>query len=167
MMHWYALHVKPHKERSVHQLLLAREIDVFFPTIRVKPKNPRAAKIRPYFPGYMFVRADLETRGQTAFSWLPGSHKLVSFGGEPSIVPDNLIHDLHKHMAQIASEEISMLNSLKPGDRVRITEGPLAGYDAIFDRHLPGNERVQVLLAFLSQHPQPTQLNADMIIKVK
>lgn len=45
--HWYVLSIKPHKERSVSQLLQTREIEVYFPTIRVEPKNPRAAKIRP------------------------------------------------------------------------------------------------------------------------
>lgn len=40
--HWYALHVKPHKERAVYEQLLARDITAYYPHVRVKPKNPRS-----------------------------------------------------------------------------------------------------------------------------
>lgn len=33
-----------------------------------------------------------------------------------------------------------------PGDRVPIISGPFAGYDAIFERHMEGNERVALVL---------------------
>ena len=61
---WYALHVKPHKEQSVDDLLRSREMEVFYPPLKVKPVNPRARKIRPFFPGYMFVYLDLEEAGK-------------------------------------------------------------------------------------------------------
>lgn len=166
-MHWYALSVKPHKERSVHQLLQAREVNVFFPTIRVKPKNPRAAKIRPYFPGYMFVQADLNVLGVNAFSWTPGTRGLVSYGGEPAIVPSQLIQELRQRLAEIEAKGGLVLYSLKKGDRVRIVRGPFEGYEAIFDAQLPGKERVQVLLAFLNSHPRPLKLDKDDIEKLK
>ncbi|MEZ4515907.1 MAG: transcription termination/antitermination NusG family protein [Chloroflexota bacterium] len=106
--YWYSLHTKPHRERSVYKLLLSHELiptlsalsdkeqpfEVFFPSMRVKPVNPRSAKIRPFFPGYLFVYVDLEAVGNNAFSWIPGTHGLVSFGGEPAIVPENLVDAL-------------------------------------------------------------------------
>ena len=57
---WYVIHSKPRKENQVYSQLQARAIETFYPTIRVKPVNPRSAKIRPYFPGYLFVRVDLD-----------------------------------------------------------------------------------------------------------
>ncbi len=178
--HWYTLHVKPHKERFVHERLLApegipylgelvaeRPIEVFLPAVRVKPKNPRAAKIRPYFPGYLFVHADLSVLGDNAFSWIPGAHGLVRFGDVPAVVPDSLIRELKQRMIQIEEAGGLVAASLKPGDAVRIVSGPFAGYEAIFDAQLPGQERVQVLLAFLSKHPQPVQLDVEDVKKVK
>lgn len=178
--HWYTLHVKPHKERFVHERLLAPEgmphlgesaagqsFEVFFPSVRVKPKNPRAAKIRPYFPGYLFVYADLETLGENAFSWIPGAHGLVSFGDEPAVVPETLIRQLKERMIQIEEAGGLVIASLKPGDRVRVVSGPFAGYEAIFDAQLPGRERVQVLLAFLSKHPQRVEMDLEDVEKVK
>ena len=165
--HWYALHVKRHKERSVHRLLLAREIEVFFPSLRVKPKNPRSAKERPYFPGYMFVNANLEIIGINAFSWLPGTRGLVAFGGEPAVVPVNLIQELKQRLAQLQIEGELPGPAFKKGERVRIVSGPFDGYEAIFDTHLSGKERVQVLLSFLSTQPKPVKLDAADIEKIK
>ncbi len=165
--HWYVLRTKPKKERFVHQQLVARDVPLYFPSVRVKPVNPRASKIRPYFPGYLFVRADLAQEGRNAFNWLPGTIGLVQFGGEPAAVPDNLVHELKERIAQLAQAEQKRRDGLQQGDRVRIVSGPFAGYEAIFDMRLPGKERVQVLLAFLSKHPQPVKLLADDVVKSK
>jgi transcriptional antiterminator RfaH len=164
---WYALRTKPHKERPVHQLLQAQQVEVFFPSVRVHPVNPRSARLRPYFPGYLFVRADLEALGANAFSWMPGGQGLVSFGGDPAIVPDNLIHELKQRVARIQAAGGLIFDNLSQGDRVRIVGGPFAGYEAIFDMRLPDRERVQVLLAFLSNYPQKIQLDAAHIEKVR
>ncbi len=162
-LHWYALRTKPHKERAVHELLLAREIEVYFPRLRVTPKNPRAARVRSYFPGYMFVRVDLEEIGLNGLSWLPGVHGLVSFGGVAASVPDALIRALMERLPQEEPAREKRLEGLRKGDRVRITDGPFAGYTAIFDAELAGRDRVQVLLAFLSRQPHKLQLDADAI----
>ena len=166
-VHWYALRVKPHKERFVHKWLDAHAVTLFYPHVQVQPKNPRAAKERPYFPGYLFVQADLDALGDNAFAWLPGAVGLVAFGGEPAVVPDHLIHELRERITQIRRSGGLKLAELKPGDRVRITDGSLAGYEAIFDMTLPDQERVQVLLAFLSRYPQPVQLKVSAVTKVK
>ena len=164
---WYALHVKPHKERPVSQLLQARQAEVFFPSLKVKPVNPRSAKERAYFPGYLFVRADLAAEGKDAYRWLPGAHGLVKVGGETAVVPDTFITKLQTHLQVLQKTGGLNLAEIKPGDRVRITDGPLTGYEAIFDTYLPGNQRVQLLLAFLSGQPQRVKLDASAIRKLK
>ncbi|PID85160.1 MAG: hypothetical protein CSB13_09435 [Chloroflexi bacterium] len=164
-MKWYALHVKPHKERTVTELLQSRDVEVFFPRLKVKPVNPRSAKERPFLPGYLFVHVDLETAGTDAFRWLPGAHRLVQVGGETAVVPDAFITELQGRLAEIQKAGGINLAEIKQGDKVCITEGPLAGYDAVFDAYLPGKQRVQVLLAFLSNQPQPVKLNSEMIKK--
>ncbi|MCA9935314.1 MAG: transcription termination/antitermination NusG family protein, partial [Anaerolineales bacterium] len=75
--YWYVLRTKPKKELFVYQQLLAREVALYFPSMRVKPVNPRAAKVRPFFPGYLFVQADLDVDGYNAFNWLPGTVGLI------------------------------------------------------------------------------------------
>ena len=164
---WYALRVKPHKERAVTEYLQLREVTFYAPLVRVKPVNPRAAKERPYFPGYIFVQADLAAEGQQAFSWIPGTHGLVTFGEEPAIVPTNLIHEIRQRLAQLNAQGGLEKVEFHKGEAVRVVSGPFTGYEAIFDMQLSGKERVQILLRFLSDHPQPVQLDITDIQKVK
>jgi transcriptional antiterminator RfaH len=164
---WYALHVKPHKERIVNRQLLADGVSVFFPKVTVKPKNPRSSKVRAFFPGYLFVKVDLTAMGQNAFQWTPGVHGLVKVGGMPAIVPPKLITELRLRMQTIERQGGLTYSELKSGDRVEVISGPFAGYDAIFDGRLNGSDRVQVLLSFLSNHPHPVKLHVGDIRKTK
>ncbi len=166
-LEWYALHVKPHKEGIVNKHLRSLHIETYFPKLDVKPQNPRAARQRPFFPGYLFVRANLTEMGSNALRWTPGVHGLVEFGGEPAVVPAHLVHELKQRLMRLQNSSVLLAPELKKGDRVRVINGPLVGYEAIFDLCLDGRQRVQVLLAFLSQHPHPVRLNASDIRKIK
>jgi transcriptional antiterminator RfaH len=166
-INWYALRSKPRKEEVLWKQLLAREIEVFFPRIRVHPVNPRSRKLRPYFPGYMFVQVDLEEVGLSRFNWMPHAIGLVSFDGEPATVPDNLIHAIRKRVDEISAAGGEFYDGLQPGDPVRISSGPFAGYEAIFDESLPGNERVRVLIQMLSDRHIPVELKAGQVRRKK
>jgi transcriptional antiterminator RfaH len=160
---WYALRSKPRKEEVLWQQLIAREVEVFFPRIRVNPVNPRSRKLRPYFPGYMFVRVDLEEVGLSKFNWMPHAIGLVSFDGEPATVPENLIHEVRKRIDEIAAAGGEFFDGLQSGDPVRISSGPFAGYEAIFDTRLPGTERVRVLIQMLSDRNIPVELKSGQV----
>ena len=164
---WYAYRSKPRKEDVVWRQLQAKGVKVFFPRLRVNLVNPRAKKIKPYFPGYMFVQVDLEEVGLSTFQWMPHSIGIVSFGGEPAYVPDNLIHAVRQKADAIAAMGGEVFEGLKSGDLVRIKNGPFAGYGAIFDTRKSGSERVRVLLKLLSDRHIPVELDAGQIEQVK
>lgn len=166
--HWYALHSKPRKEEVVWRQIKDQGFEVFYPQLRVNPVNPRARKLRPYFPGYLFVYADLEIVGQSTFQWMPHSTGLVNFGGEPATVPEHLIAAIRKRVEEISAAGGEVLDGLKSGDTVQINYGPFEGYEAIFDTRIPGSERVRVLLQLLSNQRQvAVELNAANIRKLK
>ena len=79
-----------------------RGIEVFYPKLRVNPVNPRSRKYKPYFPGYLFIKADVDEVGLSTFQWIPYTTGLVTFGGEPSIVPDNLIFIIKSRVEEIS-----------------------------------------------------------------
>lgn len=161
---WYALRSKPRKEDVVWKQVLAREFETFYPRMRVHPVNPRSRKFHPYFPGYLFVKADLDEVGLSTFNWMPHTLGLVIFGGEPAIVPENLIHAIRKRVDEINAAGGEIFDGLKPGEVVWIKDGPFHGYEAIFDMRLPGSERVRVLLEFLGSKRQvPLVLEANQI----
>lgn len=163
---WYALHVKAHKEQTVHDYLVAQGIVDYYPYLRVKPVNPRSRKRRPFFPGYIFVRLDLDEMGQNALRWTEGTHGLVTFGQEPATVPENLIHEVRRRVEEINAAGGKILAEMNPGDRVRIVEGAFEGYEAIFDARSAGKDRVQILLSYLSKQPKRLIIDRDQIQKI-
>jgi transcriptional antiterminator RfaH len=166
--HWYALRCKPRKEDVVWRQVRSQGFEVFYPRLRVQPVNPRASKYRPYFPGYMFVQANIEAVGLSTFQWMPHAIGLVSFGDEVPVVPDNLIHAIQRRVDEIAAAGGELFDGLNRGDAIVINEGPFSGYEAIFDARLPGSERVRVLLQLLnSQRQVPIELNAGQIKRKK
>lgn len=164
---WYALRAKPRKEEVVWRQLVNQEYENYFPRLRVNPVNPRSRKWKAYFPGYLFVKADLEAVGVSVFQWMPHTIGLVSFGGEPAEVPEALISSVQKRVGEINAAGGEVFDGLQSGDSVHIHDGPFSGYEGIFDARLPGTERVRVLLQFLSQRIVAVELGAGQIRQMK
>ena len=163
---WYALRCKPRKEEVVWKQVRDQGHEVFYPRLRVNPVNPRSRKIKPYFPGYLFLRVDIDLLGYSAFNWMPHTVGLVSFGGEPASVPENLIFAIRQRVEEISAAGGEVFDGLKQGDRVRINVGPFEGYEGIFDARLPGTERVRVLLQFLTERREVSvEMDAASIAK--
>jgi transcription antitermination factor NusG len=161
--YWYALQSKPNKEDALFEQLENQDVEVFFPRIRVTPVNPRAKKIKAYFPGYMFVHTDLGKVGLSTFKWMPFARGMVAFDQEPATVPESLIHAIRKRVDQVNAAGGEVFDGLQKGETVFIHDGPFAGYEAIFDLRLPGSERVRVLIKLLSQRQVPVELSAGQI----
>lgn len=162
MLQWYIFQSKSRKEDLLREQLRLREIETFFPVLRVKPVNPRARKVKPYFPGYVFGKLDLGDVGRSLIDWIPGAIGLVSFGGDPASVPDHFINTLREHLDRI-NAHAQATSQYKPGDVVAIREGAFAGYEAIFDVQLPGRDRVEVLLKMLQGYHLRVELPVDQI----
>jgi transcription antitermination factor NusG len=161
MIHWYAFQSKTQKEGLLCEQLHLRQIETFFPCIRVRPVNPRARKTKPYFPGYVFGRVDLEKAGKSILDWIPGAIGIVNFGGEPASVSDHLIHILQQHLERINASTSEIAEKFQQGDIVTIQGGPFAGYEAIFNARLPARDRVEVLLKML----QGSQIRVELSIE--
>ena len=95
---WYVLRSKPNKEEFFWSQLLAHRIETFYPCIPAKAVNPRARKVKAYFPGYLFVRVDLECINPSLLHWMPGSGGLVTFDSIPACVPDALIAIIRRNL---------------------------------------------------------------------
>ena len=161
--YWYALHSKPQKEEFLAGQLELRRIETFCPRIRVQVVNPRARKIRPYFPGYIFVHLDLEKTTLSTLRYIPGTAGVVMFGGEAAHVPEGLIHAIRQRVEEINAAGGELFDALKSGETVVIHSGPFAGYEAIFDARLPGTERVRVLLKLLHNRQLQMELPAGQV----
>jgi transcription antitermination factor NusG len=164
---WYALHSKPMKEALLWEQLSLHQIESYYPHIRVQPANPRARKVKAYFPGYVFGRLDLEQTNMHQLWWMPGSAGIVSFDGVPSYIPDNLIAAIQRRLNEINAAGAEFFDGLRAGDAVTVQDGPFRGYEAIFDTRLSGDERVRVLLKLLNRGHFPLELPGRQIQRKK
>jgi transcription antitermination factor NusG len=155
---WYVLRSKPRKEDALWQQVKSQGYAVYYPRIPVQTVNPRARKVAPYFPGYMFVHVDLSQVGASTFQWMPYAHGLISFDDVPATVPGDLVEAIHARVSAIAAAGGELYLGLARGDAVVIKSGPFAGYEAIFDTRLNGGERVRVLLTMLGDRQIPVEL---------
>lgn len=164
---WYVVQSHPNKEQLLFKQLDSLAIEVFFPRIKVKPVNPRSRKIRPYFPGYLFIRTSPEMIQTSAIKWMPHSKGIVSFGGDPSIVPEALINSLKQKFGDAENSVFELKEEISSGAPISIEYGPFEGYEGIFDTKLEGSDRVRILLKMLSDQYIPVEMESSHIQKKK
>jgi len=129
---WYALWTRSRHEKSVVDVLERKRVETFLPlyeTIR-QWRNGHHRVALPLFPGYTFVRIALCDRLEVLKA--PGVVRLVGFNGMPTPLDDEEIESLQRALAQGVRAEPHPFLTL--GRRVRVTAGPLAGYEGILLR---------------------------------
>lgn len=150
MENWYVIYTKPHKEQLVNRQLEDRGVEVFFPTLQFNRSYNRGIRLEPFFPHYLFLKIDLMADPAGDLRWLTGVRTLVQFENRPAVVPDEIIDLLRQRLQPYEAKVLRRSEWLfKPGQRVIVTNGPLAGFEAIFQKGLNGSERAQILLKLL------------------
>jgi transcriptional antiterminator RfaH len=95
------------------------------------------------FPGYIFARFEgIKMLHNIRFT--RGVAYVVSFGGLPAPVSDEVIGEIEARMDQ--NGIVRNAPALNPGDEVVIYSGILRNFVGVFERELPGSKRVQILL---------------------
>jgi transcriptional antiterminator RfaH len=162
MHHWYAIHTKPHQEHLVNLALQREGIQTYLPTVQRKVQRRDRPEPVVYFPCYLFARLDLEVMPCSSISWMPGVRCLISAGNEPVIVAGEIIELLQRRLHGI--EEVRY-GTLRQGDLVRVTSGPLRDLEAIFDRPLSAANRVRILLDVMGRLA-PVEIDYSQIQKI-
>ncbi len=138
MKRWYLIRSKHRNEVLLWHQLCSRCIEAYYPRISTQDADPSAAKVRPYFGGYMFVHIDLDTHIRSALKWMPGAEGFVYFGGEPAYVPDEILHEMQRQA-----------NRANRFEHSELPLGPFAGYEAMFDIRCSERERTILFLRFI------------------
>ena len=148
---WYVLHTKSRFENVVHDVLFKKNIEVYLPKIKVQSKRrDRRMMIRvPLFPGYVFVKSDLNPHRHLDIVKTVGAVRLIGTKEGPVPVPENTIESL-KIMVSV-DQPITTGSRLRKGDRVMVLNGPLSGVTGTFVRYR-GKGRVVVNIEALGQY---------------
>jgi transcription antitermination factor NusG len=147
MEHWFVLCTKPQKEFQVERLFQEGGFEVYC------PRYADAHRVKPFFSCYEFVR----------FSY-PEQYKLVKYtrgvrhvvGNDAGAIP---LED--RFIAELRAREIGGLIELEkfgiepsPGDRIEVVTGPWKGLRGVFGRQMSDQDRVMILLNFVSYQGQ-------------
>lgn len=160
---WYVLRSKPNKEDLLYTQLLSRGVETYFPRLKVNPVNPRARKIKPFFPGYMFIRVSLEDVGFSTFQWMPYAVGLVSFDKEPATIREDMMQTLIRNIERIKEMKEDSSMPFEHGSKLLVNSGPFKGFEAIFDTNLPGRDRIRVLLTMIQGNQVSVELPPSQV----
>lgn len=147
---WYVVHTKSRFENVVYEGLCKKKLETFLPKIRV-PSKRRDRKLMidtPLFPGYIFVRTDLNPTEHLEIVKTVGAVRLIGNVSGPVPVSDDAIDSLK---IMVSTENpITTGSGFQKGDRVLVINGPLIGVTGTFS-HYRGKDRVIVEVEALGQ----------------
>jgi transcription antitermination factor NusG len=129
---WYAVCTRSNHERCAAAQLDLRSIEHFLPlyeTVR-KWKDRRKRLELPLFPGYLFVRIQLQERMRVLLT--PGVVRLVGFDNRPAALPDEEITALRRVLVRGLHSGPHPYLGL--GRKVRILRGALEGLEGVLIR---------------------------------
>lgn len=152
---WYAAYTSARHEKKIATELARQGVEYFLPlynSVR-RWKDRRVQLELPLFPSYIFVHLPLVERLRVL--QVPGVVRLVGFSGTPVPLPDSEIARIHSILQHQVRPEPHLC--LSAGKRVRVTSGPMAGFEGIIVRRK--NKQRFVLTIELIQRAVAVEVN--------
>jgi transcriptional antiterminator RfaH len=127
---WFLVQLKPNSARIAQKNLERQGFDVFLPLEEVtqRRRDTFVTKMRPLFPGYLFVAFDPAQGHWRRINSTHGVSQLVRFGSAPAMLPDGLVEHLQSSVD--ATGKVLAETPVEPGARVTVTQGPFAEFVA-------------------------------------
>ena len=144
---WYVASTRSRCEYLARDQMETAGLEVLMPCARTPRPRP-GHNDAPMFPGYLFVHCDLAEQAWSQLRRVPQLLGLVGFGGVLASVPDEVIDELVQRIDAVNGRGGLWLR-FKPGDRVRVTLGPLESLAEVVEDAKSPEGRVRVLLDFL------------------
>ena len=157
MSHWCCAQLDQRRERLALYCLDLAGFRTYVPRIR----GPRKTSL-PLFPSYVFILVELQW---WQARWAVGVRRLIQNGSaEPAHVPDHIIEELRSREGRdglivLPAPRLKGGQQFQPGDKVRVTSGPLTGLQGLTEG-MKGPARIAVLLELLGS-TRPIEMAAS------
>ena len=162
---WYGLQIRCGYEDKVKSWL-EREpfpVSILLPKVEVSEfkKGKRVKKLKPLFPGYLFVQMDLTPSIYFAVRKIPGVIRLLGYGNRPAEIDEADLRPFQE-IAQLERPIHLDQTPFKPGDLVRVTEGSFMNFIGTVRQLDPKKGTVTVVMTILG-HPCPITLPISIV----
>ncbi len=111
-------------------------------------RTERKPRIEPLFPRYLFLHAIADQQSLGPVRSTLGVSSLVRFGLDLATMPERALKAIHRR----CDGETGLIKldpvPVRPGDKVRVFDGPLAGIEGIFTER-KGTDRALLLMNLL------------------
>jgi transcriptional antiterminator RfaH len=144
---WYVVHCKPNEDERAETQLLNQGFEIFRPRVRAHRRcgGVKRVRITSMFPRYLFIHLEETGEQWASVKYTRGVIGLVRAGDWTPAVPDPIVEALLEQIDAEGCIDTRADGGLVRNDRVRVTEGPFEGLEALFEAR-NGTERAIVLL---------------------
>jgi len=151
---WHVVRCKANEDRRAVEHLGNQGFEAFSPSCRVARRvaGARRTVIEPLFPGYAFVQLSTTRHDWGLIRSTRGVLGLVRFGLTTPRVPEAVVA-MMRTLDGMTLEPPG--RRLKPGDPVRVLDGPLRGLQGVFEQR-DGAMRAYVLLEYMNRSVRVT-----------
>lgn len=150
---WYVVRTKPNSDNLAGSMLRREGLETFVPHVDTPVEGNQRRRRIPLFPGYLFLRCDVEGEDMPEVSRLPGVLGWVRFGSEvPSISDDEVLH-LKSKVAELDSHG-GLWEKFEVGQTVQVSHGKVDGLATVLDSPSSPESRVKILLEFMGRQLQ-------------
>jgi transcriptional antiterminator NusG len=150
-MHWYAVYIRSRHEHKANGKLLRKNIETFLPLIERWScrKDRRKRIILPLFPGYLFVRAEMDANTYLEILKTDSVVRVLCNDDKPAPIPDEQIHAIQVLMKY--GILATTCPYLKEGMKVRVVNGPLIGIEGILFKIKSNKHRLVLSVDLLQE----------------
>lgn len=156
---WYLVQLKKNSHKIAEQNLNRQKFKTFLPFQYSTIKNGYkfSTRVRPLFPGYLFVCINLDKAPWYKIKNTIGVSRLICQNGVPKSIPTEVVSGLMSRCDRFG--KLLSTESLKRGDSVAVLSGALANFVATVDT-IDSDKRIWVLMDILGQQTR-VQLASD------
>ena len=159
---WYVAHTKPQQERVAEENLSRQGYTVYLPRLKVL-KNLRHGQqvgFEALFPRYIFFQPGHAEQSIAPVRSTHGVAAIVRFGWVPAVLRPDTLQSIREFESRQNAADFSELSALKPGKRVLVTNGPLAGLQGLVA--MVSRLRVIVLMRLLGEETKASMSPSDL-----
>ena len=147
---WFVIQFKANLQNQAAKNLKQQGFETFLPLYDISSRKASRFinNTRPLFPGYMFITFNKANTDWHKINNTYGVSRLITFNSILKSIPNTVVENL---MARCdLSGKLIPSESLKKGDRVKISKGPFESFIASVEKY-ETDQRIWILMGLMGR----------------